>query len=146
MVLERHSIADVDVVDVWTALQQDRGAQLVDVRTKAEWAYVGLPDITSTGKKPILVEWHSFQDSKPDPAFVSRLEQELAGLGADKAASLYFICRSGGRSLMAAKLMAAAGWAQCHNVADGFEGPLDGERHRGRVAGWKARGLPWLQG
>jgi hypothetical protein len=41
---------------------------------------------------------------------------------------------------------AAAGYRACHNVAGGFEGQLDDERHRGSVGGWKAAGLPWLQG
>jgi len=59
---------------------------------------------------------------------------------------LFFICRSGSRSLAAAKAMAAAGYRACHNVAGGFEGPLDDERHRGYAEGWKAAGLPWLQG
>jgi hypothetical protein len=47
---------------------------------------------------------------------------------------------------MAAEAMAALGYQHCHNVADGFEGPLDGDRHRGRVGGWKAAGLAWTQG
>ncbi|MBS0242596.1 MAG: rhodanese-like domain-containing protein, partial [Proteobacteria bacterium] len=59
---------------------------------------------------------------------------------------LYFICRSGARSQRAAEAMLKAGYQRCFNVADGFEGPLDGERHRGRSGGWKARGLPWEQG
>jgi hypothetical protein len=42
--------------------------------------------------------------------------------------------------------MAAAGYRACHNVAGGFEGPLDDDRHRGSADGWKAAGLPWLQG
>jgi hypothetical protein len=47
---------------------------------------------------------------------------------------------------MAARAIAAQGYAHCHNVADGFEGPLDQHRRRGMAAGWKAAGLPWLQG
>ena len=50
--------------------------------------------------------------------------------------------RSGGRSLAAAKAMAEAGYRACHNVAGGFEGPLDDDRHRGSAGGWKATGLP----
>jgi hypothetical protein len=46
----------------------------------------------------------------------------------------------------AAKAMAEAGYQACHNVAGGFEGPLDDDRHRGSVGGWKTAGLPWLQG
>jgi hypothetical protein len=42
--------------------------------------------------------------------------------------------------------MAEAGYRACHNVAGGFEGPLDDDRHRGSAGGWKATGLPWIQG
>jgi rhodanese-related sulfurtransferase len=77
---------------------------------------------------------------------VEQVTEQLAAHGADKDSELYFICRSGGRSLMAARAIAAQGYAHCHNVADGFEGPLDQLRRRGTAAGWKAAGLPWIQG
>jgi len=79
-------------------------------------------------------------------AFVERLTEALAPTGADRDSELLFICRSGQRSLKAAQAMAAAGYARCRNVADGFEGPLDPNRHRGQLGGWKAKGLPWAQG
>ena len=78
--------------------------------------------------------------------FVERLTGELKALGAQSDDDLFFICRSGGRSLAAAKTMAEAGYRACHNVAGGFEGPLDDDRHRGFAGGWKATGLPWIQG
>jgi rhodanese-related sulfurtransferase len=71
---------------------------------------------------------------------------ELKALGVQLDDDLFFICRSGSRSLAAAKVMAAAGYRACHNVAGGFEGPLDDERHHGSAGGWKAAGLPWQQG
>ena len=81
-----------------------------------------------------------------DPRFAERLAGELNALGVKLDDDLFFICRSGGRSLTAAKAMAAMGYCACHNVAGGFEGPLDDERHRGTAGGWQAAGLPWLQG
>jgi hypothetical protein len=39
-----------------------------------------------------------------------------------------------------------AGFTCAYNIAGGFEGDPDTERHRGRVNGWKADGLPWRQG
>jgi hypothetical protein len=47
---------------------------------------------------------------------------------------------------MAARAMAARGYLRCRNIAGGFEGPLDPDRHRGQLGGWKAKGLPWTQG
>jgi rhodanese-related sulfurtransferase len=58
---------------------------------------------------------------------------------------VYFICRSGVRSRHAAEAATAAGLGPAYNVLDGFEGQLDRERHRG-IGGWKADGLPWVQG
>ncbi len=139
-------IVDVDVREVWKRLTEDPSALLIDVRTSAEWAYVGLPELSSIGKRPILIEWQTFPDNRVDPAFVDTLSEKLAAAGADKQAELFFICRSGARSKMAAQAMAAAGFVACRNVADGFEGPLDASRHRGQAAGWKAAGLPWAQG
>ncbi|HEX7074092.1 MAG TPA: rhodanese-like domain-containing protein [Hyphomicrobiaceae bacterium] len=139
-------IVDVDVRDVWKRLKEEPAAVLIDVRTRAEWAYVGLPDLSSIGKQPILIEWQTFPDNRVDPDFVDRLSSMLETAGVDKEAELFFICRSGGRSMRAAQAMAAAGYSACRNVADGFEGPLDADRHRGKAAGWKAAGLPWAQG
>ncbi len=139
------SVDDVDVASAWERLQSKPGAQLVDVRTRAEWTYVGIPDLSPFGKRALLVEWQTFPDQSVDPRFVERLAGELNALGVKLGDDLYFICRSGSRSLAAARAMASAGYGACHNVAGGFEGPLDDERHRGSVEGWKAAGLPWLQ-
>jgi rhodanese-related sulfurtransferase len=136
----------VSVEDTWTRLKGDAGSVLIDVRTIAEWAYVGLPDLAQLGKRPVLVEWQGFPDDRLNTTFVERVVEALNPLGATHETELFFICRSGARSLKAAQAMAAAGYLSCRNVADGFEGPLDPERHRGRIAGWKARGLPWVQG
>lgn len=135
----------VDVETAWKGLTTSPRSQLVDVRTRAEWTYVGIPDLGPVGKRAVLVEWQTFPDQAVDPRFVERLAGELKALGVQMEDDLFFICRSGTRSLAAAKAMAEAGFRKCHNVADGFEGPLDDERHRGSVNGWKAAGLPWQQ-
>jgi rhodanese-related sulfurtransferase len=139
-------IASVSVEDAWARLKSDAGSVLIDVRTIAEWAYVGLPDLSSIGKRPVLVEWQGFPDDRLNTAFAERIAEALSPIGADRESELLFICRSGQRSLKAAQAMAAAGYTRCRNVADGFEGPLDPNRHRGQLGGWKANGLPWAQG
>ena len=140
------AVDDVDVEKTWKTLQSQPRSQLVDVRTRAEWTYVGIPDLGPVGKRTVLVEWQTFPDQAVDPRFAERLAGELKALGVKEDDDLFFICRSGSRSLTAAKAMVAAGYRACHNVAGGFEGPLDHERHRGFVGGWKAAGLPWHQG
>jgi rhodanese-related sulfurtransferase len=139
-------IDSLPVEEAWTRLERDAGSVLVDVRTSAEWAYVGLPDLSLIGKRPVLVEWQDFPANRVNQGFVDQVTQALTAIGANKDNELFFLCRSGGRSLRAAQAMSAAGYARCRNVADGFEGPLDPNRHRGGLAGWKARGLPWVQG
>jgi rhodanese-related sulfurtransferase len=126
---------------VWQALQDNPDARLVDVRTDAEWNFVGVPDLSAAGQEPVLIPWQVYPAMQVNVAFVEHLRR--AGLGPQHR--LYFLCRSGGRSLAAAEKAQAAGFPHAYNVADGFEGPLDAEGHRGHAAGWKAEGLPWRQ-
>ena len=133
---------DMSASDAWTLLQQDASAQLVDVRTTAEWNFVGLADLSSVGRDVLAVEWQSFPTMRLNPTFVTDLER-MAKINKDTA--LLFICRSGARSRSAAMAMAAAGYSRAYNVAGGFEGDLDADGHRGHKNGWKARGLPWKQ-
>lgn len=143
---DENAVDGVDVATAWKGLKEHPRAQLVDVRTRAEWTYVGIPDLGPLGKRAVLVEWQTFPDQSVDPRFAERLANELEALGVQKDDNLFFICRSGSRSLAAARAMASVGYRACHNVTEGFEGPLDDERHRGSADGWKAAGLPWLQG
>jgi rhodanese-related sulfurtransferase len=139
-------IDSLSVEETWARLARDRDSVLIDVRTNAEWAFVGLPDLSSIGKRLVQVEWQGFPVNRVNAAFVDEATAALTAIGATKDSELFFICRSGGRSLSAAQAMAGAGYTRCRNVADGFEGPLDPDRHRGRLGGWKAKGLPWGQG
>lgn len=143
---EHVHIDDVPVAEAWSRLEKDPDAVLVDVRTRAEWAFVGIPDLARLGKRLLAVEWQTFPDNRIDPEFVERLKGQLDAAGVKAGSELLFICRSGGRSRMAAEAMTAAGYGRCRNVAEGFEGPLDTGRQRGKLAGWKAAGLPWVQG
>ncbi len=128
--------------EAWTLLLEDPAAMLVDVRTQPEWAFVGLPDLTRARKQPVLVSWQIFPAMDRNPNF----EAELATRGVGPEATVIFLCRSGQRSAAAARAMTEKGFSRCYNLLEGFEGPLDEERHRGTRGGWKARGLPWVQG
>ena len=111
------------------------GTVLVDVRTRAEWDYVGrIPGA-------VEVELLTYPGSRPNPAFINELEQKV-----DKNATVLFICRSGGRSHNAAAIATQAGYANSYNVLEGFEGDRDAKGHRNTVGGWRAAGLPWVQG
>lgn len=131
---------DVTPVDAYRALEAEPEAVLIDVRTRAELAYVGHPDLSGLGKRLVAVEWQPVAGGY-DPGFVDRLET----LGLDHETPLYLICRSGSRSRFAAIAATERGFTSVFNVAHGFEGPVDAHGHRGTSAGWKAEGLPWRQ-
>jgi rhodanese-related sulfurtransferase len=132
---------DVASQEAYAALQADPSAVLIDVRTTAEWSYVGLPDLTGIGKRVLPIEWQRF----PDGALNQRFLEDLRAAGVSEGTPLYFLCRSGVRSAAAAEVATRAGLGPAYNVSDGFEGPLDQQGHRS-VAGWKVAGLPWRQG
>lgn len=136
---------DLPSVDAWRVLEQNKEAVLVDVRTRAEWAYVGVPRLDELGREAVLAEWQSFPSMDRVSDFAQRLSAELTARGVKRDTPIFFLCRSGARSRSAAVAMTAAGYSGCFNIADGFEGQLDAEGHRGTVAGWKAAGLPWGQ-
>ncbi|QIE55885.1 rhodanese-like domain-containing protein [Pikeienuella piscinae] len=140
-------IGEVDPEAAWAALRSERKAMLIDVRTRAEWSFVGLPDLSEAGAEVALIEWQSFPAMTMNPDFTA---SALAAIEAAGAEEVYFICRSGVRSMRAALATAeaagSAGWPlACFNVAEGFEGELDPTARRGVLNGWKARGLPWRQ-
>ncbi|MEX1148007.1 MAG: rhodanese-like domain-containing protein [Sphingomonadales bacterium] len=136
---------DLEPKDAWNLMERESRAVMVDVRTRAEWAFVGLPDLSPVGRQIQLVEWQRFPDMARNAVFEDEVRAALSELGADKDAPVLFLCRSGQRSRMAAMAMTAAGFGACYNVASGFEGDMDGARRRGQINGWKASGLPWFQ-
>lgn len=136
---------DVSPQEAWAGLADSADAVLVDVRTLAEWSYVGVPVLDSIGKQALFIEWQSFPDGRQSSDFLSVLEEELKARGVGKDAPLYFLCRSGSRSRSAAIAATAAGFANCFNIGPGFEGPLDGNRQRSTLDGWRVAGLPWSQ-
>jgi rhodanese-related sulfurtransferase len=139
-------ISEVGPRDAWEMLSEDAAAILVDVRTEPEWSFVGLPDLSDLGRDVIRLAWKSWPDMSPNPAFVGSLMERTG----DDVSRYLFICRSGARSMQAARAVADAlsakgSTAACINVAEGFEGDLDDAAHRGGRNGWKARGLAWRQ-
>ncbi|MFM1992125.1 MAG: hypothetical protein RJA99_5082 [Pseudomonadota bacterium] len=124
---------DVTPAEAW-ALHRAGAARLVDVRTQAEWTYVGRVDGVP------LVEWRAFGAQQPNPRFAEQLAEV-----APRDLPVMFLCRSGVRSKSAATVAAEAGWRVALNVLEGFEGELDEAQQRGRLGGWRLAGLPWVQ-
>ncbi len=132
---------DVSPQAAYAAVTGDENAVLVDVRTSAEWTYVGVPDLSATERQVVFLEWQRYPSGEINAHFVD----ELRRLGLHQGTSLYFLCRSGVRSRAAAAAVTAAGMGPAYNISDGFEGPHDRAGHR-ELSGWKNDGLPWKQG
>lgn len=133
---------EVSPTEAWRRLAQNPRAWLVDVRTQAEWTFVGQPDLSSLGRSPVRVSWQIFPGMTHNDDFAALLESE--GVGRDDP--IYLLCRSGVRSRAAAEYLTEIGYRECWNITDGFEGGTDASKHRGTVSGWKASALPWQQG
>ncbi len=122
--------------EAWALLQQDPQAVLIDVRMKVEFDYVGHPP------DAINIAWYEFPSEEPDvPAFLAAVQAQVP----DKNRCIVLLCRSGSRTVKAARVLDAAGFTQVINVLDGFEGELDDDLHRGTETGWRFCGLPWVQ-
>jgi len=133
---------DITPKQAWEILQSSKDAVLIDVRTEAEWAWVGQVNLSSLEKEHLLVEWNRFPGGMRNETFV----EDLAKLVPNQTTELLMLCRSGVRSKYAAIALTAAGYKTCYNIEGGFEGDHDDQRHRGTVNGWKVAGLPWMQG
>ena len=111
------------------------GAALVDVRTRAELDFVGRVPGSA------FIEWNSYPEGRLNAGFLSQLAETV-----NKPTPVMFLCRSGNRSHHAAIAATQAGWRECYNVLEGFEGDKDAAGHRNTVGGWKFARLPWIQG
>lgn len=121
-------------MEAYRVLQESAEAQLVDVRSRAELDWVGrIPGATE-------IELHSYPGMQPNPDFLDQLTGQV-----DKTRPVLFLCRSGARSNQAAVMASQADFADCYNILEGFEGDKDENGRRGKISGWKAAGLPWVQ-
>ena len=120
--------------EAYEVLQLAPGAKLVDVRTRAEWDWVGrVPGA-------VEIEWNQYPGGVRNPNFVAELKRQV-----DPQATVVFLCRSGVRSIGAATAATEAGYGDCYNILEGFEGDKDANGHRGNIGGWRQAGLPWIQ-
>jgi rhodanese-related sulfurtransferase len=136
---------DLESDAAWALLEKEPAAQLVDVRTSAEWSFVGGPDLATAGRPVHRIEWQSFPSMAVNTEFVAQALEAVTRAGGDVGTPILFLCRSGARSRAAAIAMTRAGFTRAYNIAGGFEGDMDENRHRGNRNGWKAAGLPWRQ-
>ncbi len=128
-------IENLDPKQSWTFLQENSTAVMLDVRTAIEHSFVGHPP------EAIHIAWKEFPGMKENETFVAQVEEKIS----DKNVPILLLCRSSVRSVAAAKALEGAGFNRLINIAEGFEGVLDDEMHRGNIDGWRFHGLPWVQ-
>lgn len=128
---------DISPAESYQRLQNNPNAVLIDVRTQPEWTFVGVPLVD----RLVRLSWQVFPAMQVNERFL----EEVEAMGLPRDAEILCICRSGARSSSAATALTAAGYTNCWNVAQGFEGDKNAEGHRGKNNGWKAAGLPWVQ-
>ena len=138
---KKDNIKNISSRECFEELSIEVNSQLIDVRTKPEWIYVGVPDLSSINKKVIFVSWQVYPEMGTNKFF----ENQILESNIKKDNNLYFICRSGNRSNNAAEFLASRGFSNCFNVIDGFEGNLNHERQRASIDGWQFNNLPWKQ-
>jgi rhodanese-related sulfurtransferase len=134
---------DITPEQAWRLLSDNPDAVLVDVRTDAEWGFVGVPDLSSLGRDVVYIEWNR-SDGQRNANFLAELQDRISPATGGGERPVVFLCRSGNRSIGAAEVATEAGITPAYNMLDGFEGQLDADGHRGGT-GWRAIGLPWNQ-
>lgn len=123
--------------------------KIIDVRTPEEYLFVGHPPMA--WKIPLaaqVYEWDAEKKQfpmKPLMDFVDRVKQVAA-----PDETLMLMCRSGGRSAMAANALAKAGFTNVYNIIDGMEGDANADsesvaKARPLTSGWKNSGCPWTK-
>ena len=104
-------------------IESNPGTVLLDVRTEDEWNTVGRPDAKALGIKSYFIT------ISQDPSFLENVKKIV-----DKKKHVLVMCAAGGRSIIAANILANEGY-NALNVSDGFSG-------NDQDPGWKNLGLP----
>ncbi|WP_319380458.1 rhodanese-like domain-containing protein [Thiomicrorhabdus sp.] len=128
-------------------MKEDDSVILVDVRTPAEWQFVGYTPMAQIMIPSVFFKYDGVDDKKPryrsvlNEKFISEFEEKLFDLDADKNTPFVVMCRSGAtRAQPAAKMLDQYGYKNVYIMTDGFEGGKmkDGDKQGWRLkAGWK---------
>ncbi len=153
-------------IEAYDMLNTVPDTYIIDVRTRAEYQFVGHPVgaylfpymfLTTAFAKEYGLSGYQFNVRNSD--FVNEISNIF-----QKTNNLIVICRDGTRSASAAKALVKAGFKNVYDVMDGFEGAEfpsfeDADRHKfyrqlarrnkiygfnlRRHSGWQWWGLPW---
>jgi rhodanese-related sulfurtransferase len=136
--------------DAATAIEADPRILFLDVRDPIEVALIGHPTCIDA-IVPLVLATHEFDETtggikiEPNPHFLADVEAVVRREGLTKDSPIVVMCRSGGRSAMAANALAKSGYRQVWNLIEGFEGDKSDAGVRS-INGWRNAGLPWAYG
>ena len=116
-------IKQIKSSDIKKFIEDNPNSVLLDVRTEDEWNKIGKPDTKVLGIKTYFVT------ISQEPNFLETIKKNI-----NKKDKVLVMCAAGGRSIIAANLLAKEGYNTL-NVSDGFSG-------NGQDPGWKNLGLP----
>ena len=116
-------IKEIKSSDIKSFIKDNPNTVLLDVRTEDEWDTEGKPDTKDLGIKSFFIT------ISHDSSFLDSVRKSI-----NKKEQVLVMCAAGGRSIIAANLLANEGYNTL-NVSDGFSG-------NGQDPGWKNLGLP----
>ena len=106
---------NIKALDAFDILTKKVDSHLIDTRSDLEWKTTGIPDLSSINKETYLINWAPVLDQ----TFFEQYKKFLL-IKFNQKDSLFFICRSGSRSLMAAQFAIEFGFKNSFNIHDGF--------------------------
>ena len=106
---------NIKAIDAFDFLSKKVNSHLIDTRSDIEWKTTGIPDLSSINKETNLINWGPVLDQ----TFFQQYKNFLLS-SFNQNDNLLFICRSGSRSLMAAKFAIKFGFENSFNIFEGF--------------------------
>ena len=106
---------NIKATDAFDFLSKKDNSHLIDTRSDIEWKSTGIPDLSSINKETNLINWGPVLDQ----IFFEQYKNFLL-TSFNKNDNLFFICRSGSRSLMAAQFAIKFGFENSFNIYEGF--------------------------
>ena len=106
------SIKNITSIECFNKLSEISNSYLIDIRTKPEWEFIGVPDLSSLNKKTIFISWHMYPEMKINSLF----ENQITESNIKKNDNIFLIFRSGNRSFNAAEFLTSRDFTNCINV------------------------------
>ena len=109
------NVININALDAFDYLSKEVNSYLIDTRSELEWKTTGIPDLSSINKETNLINWGPVLDQ----SFFEQYKKFLL-IKFKRKDSLFFICRSGSRSLMAAQFASKFGFKNNYNIYEGY--------------------------